>query len=90
MSVIRAKEQIWAKRPDGDAYELLYNPGDPISEVDAKMLGLASESVDAPPKPGPRPKPEPRPGDERVSRDRALADKALRGPREAPKEETDG
>jgi hypothetical protein len=82
-SILRAKKQIWAERDDGSgAQELLYSVGDPIRVADAKALGLLDD-----PEITQRPAAKP-PTEE--SGTKVTRDKALRGPREAPKEESDG
>jgi len=80
VGLLRAKEKIWVERNDGSgAQELLYNVGDLISAADAKALGLTDE---------PEVKPQAQPAEKAPEGGARVArDKALRGPRETPKEE---
>lgn len=76
---IRAKEKIYRDKPGiPGARELLYNEGDYIRDEDAKALGLLEEEV--------KPKAAKAPAKKAAAK--GPRDKALRGPRETPKEET--
>src|SRR5262245_45011284 len=84
-TALRAKEQIWVERNDGMGTKtLLYNTGDLIRATDAEALGLTAGTV----KPTFADKAKRGPdGEAESTTAKVPRDKALRGPREEPKEE---